>query len=310
MSEMRPLGASDAAAVLRLQVEVEAADHDGENYDLDDVIDELADPDLDLEADTVGIFDDELLLAQLRLHSHEGVLVITGAVDPAVRRRGHGTVLLGWARTQAVARSCRTLSAKTNDGVPGAPALFAHHGLVPVRRWYSMQRPVVPDEPVAVPAVAGIVTAPVDRASSEQLRLLHLAAFSEHWGSEPPTPQRWAHWFLGSPHHRRETSLLAREGGADGEIVGYALGYEWPADTVATGVREAWLGQLGVPVEHRRRGIGALLLAGFVQRAAAAGYGRVGLGVDTENASNALALYEGAGFTATVTFTTYEGPVG
>jgi len=189
----------------------------------------------------------------------------------------------------------------------------------------------VVDAPTPRP-VAGVVVEAVTARDSEAVRLLHGVAFADHWGSEPPDPEQWSQRYVGSPAWYPQVSLLAREHpgggpgvgpagapgggpagapvatGAGGRVVGYALGYEWPAETAATGVREAWLGQLGVAPTARGRGVGSLLLAAFTDRARAAGFDRVGLAVDVQNTSDALALYQRAGFTTTATATTYRGP--
>ena len=42
----------------------------------------------------------------------------------------------------------------------------------------------------------------------------------------------------------------------DGEkIVAYALGYEYEADTEATGIRELYIGQVGTRRDYRGRGL-------------------------------------------------------
>jgi len=339
----RALRPGDAPALLRLLVAAQAADQGGEHADLADVEHELADPGLDLSRDSVGVFDGEVLVAQATAHPRSGALAVSGVVDPAARGRGHGTALLGWARELAAALGLATLSVQTDDRVAGAVALFTREGLRPVRHWCDMARVLGTgvDGAVDAPtprAVAGVVVEAVTARDSEEVRLLHGVAFADHWGSEPPDPEQWSQRYLGSPAWCPQVSLLARDdpggrpaggpgetgvspagvssgglvGGArgtvvGGRVVGYALGYEWPAETAATGVREAWLGQLGVAPTARGRGVGSLLLAAFTDRAGAAGFDRVGLAVDVQNTSDALALYQRAGFTTTATATTYRG---
>lgn len=320
----RALGRADAVALLRLLTAIQAVDHGEESHELADVEHELADPTVDLAADSVGVFDDGVLVARARAQVRGTDLAVDGGVDPAVRGWGHGTALIAWARARAVARQVETLSLSAEDSVTGAGELFRAAGLNPVRRWYSMARPVGPGSDPPAGAVAagtgqgdglavtatgsGVVTAAITAADSEALRVLHGVAFSGHFGSRPPGPDRWEHDYVGSPNWRADSSVVVR--GAGGDLRGYALGYEWPADAVASGVREAYLGQLGVDPAHRRQGLGSVLLAAFVGRAAAAGYGRVALMVDSENTSGALAMYEAAGFSVTRTSTTYREAVG
>jgi len=58
------------------------------------------------------------------------------------------------------------------------------------------------------------------------------------------------------PGVRPEVSWLALGGD---EVAGYLLTYLFAAETAATGVREAYVGQLGVRPAWRRRGISGLL---------------------------------------------------
>ncbi len=315
MTVTRPLCTGDAAAVLSLETALTAADGTGEHYDLDDVLHEMADPGLDLATDTVGVFDGEVLLAQAWVAARGGVLVLSGGVAPAARRRGHGAALLAWAGRQAAARGLTAVSATVADGAAGAAELFTRAGMPAVRRHADMARRLDPEEfpagPSAAPAaVPGVVVVPAGSVGDDHLRAVYNAAFAGHFGWEPADEQRWRQWYAGSPNWRPDISLVAREETPDGPALGFALGYEWPADTAATGVREAWLGQLGVVPAARGRGLGSLLLSRFLHAATAAGYQRAGLGVDTENRHAALAMYERAGFTTTTGSTTYRGPLG
>jgi mycothiol synthase len=92
------------------------------------------------------------------------------------------------------------------------------------------------------------------------------------------------------------------------EVVAYLLSYFWEADATATGVREAFVGQLGVRPRWRRRGLGGLLLATALRSYRAAGYKRAALTVDTANATGALGLYERAGFAVKNTYATRIKP--
>jgi mycothiol synthase len=80
------------------------------------------------------------------------------------------------------------------------------------------------------------------------------------------------------------------------EVAAYLLTHFWEADAAATGVREAFVGHLGVRPAWRRRGLGALLLATALASYRAAGYARSVLTVDTGNATGALRFYERAGY--------------
>ena len=94
------------------------------------------------------------------------------------------------------------------------------------------------------------------------------------------------------------------------EVAAYLLTSFWEADAAATGVREAFVGQLGVRPAWRRRGLGGLLLATALESYRAAGYERSVLSVDTGNATGALRLYERAGYTVKDTTVVWTKPLG
>jgi ribosomal protein S18 acetylase RimI-like enzyme len=94
------------------------------------------------------------------------------------------------------------------------------------------------------------------------------------------------------------------------EVAGYLLTFFWEADAAASGVREAFVGLLGVRPAWRRRGLGGLLLATALESCRAAGYERSVLTVDTGNATGALRLYERAGYTVKDTSVVWTTPLG
>ncbi|HEY3962224.1 MAG TPA: GNAT family N-acetyltransferase [Gaiellaceae bacterium] len=82
--------------------------------------------------------------------------------------------------------------------------------------------------------------------------------------------------------------LLAEAGD---KLVGFAIGFaEYGSDETL-----GWIWNLGVKRDWRRRGLGGALLQTMFALLRERGLRRVGLGVDAENATGAVALYERAG---------------
>jgi ribosomal protein S18 acetylase RimI-like enzyme len=158
----------------------------------------------------------------------------------------------------------------------------------------------------ALPAVGqpppGVVVARYSPHRDTAVWRAHCEAFLDHWGFVAPDAQRWARDHTGMRAFEPDLSWLALDGD---EVAGYLLTYFWEADAVGTGVREAFVGQLGVLRPWRRRGIGGLLLATALASYADAGYERAVLTVDTGNATGALGVYERAGFAVRDTSTTW-----
>ena len=113
-------------------------------------------------------------------------------------------------------------------------------------------------------------------------------AFRDHWGFEHQPYERWARWNVETERFDRALNFVADDGDT---IAGLCLcSLHWSGYPT-----HGWVGILGVRPPWRRRGLGlALLLHGFAELRRR-GCDRVGLGVDGENATCAVRLYERAG---------------
>jgi ribosomal protein S18 acetylase RimI-like enzyme len=137
-----------------------------------------------------------------------------------------------------------------------------------------------------------------DRAELQTVHDLVETAFAEHFGhSDGRTFDQWiAMW------RRRE---------------GFDLDLWWIAE-VDGGPAAALLGQtldgaghvgtLGTLPHARARGLGTLLLRTSFAQFHDRGYRRVSLGVDSENATGAVRLYESVGMHASADWALYELP--
>jgi mycothiol synthase len=316
---LRALSPADAPALTRLLVQLQAVDRTGENYTEADVAEELADTSVDLARDSLAAVAPDGSFAGWaavrgslsvrdvdRIHGEGGVL-------PARRGEGLGRRLLEWTERRATDLHRERhpsvpgeLDLIVASSVPSLEALAGTAGFRPVRWWYQMKRDLSALPPVP-PVPDGLRLVPYEPAHDEALRLAHAEAFAAHWGSVPPDEQRWAHWFTGSHAFRPAISWLVLDGA---QIAAYLLAYFWEADAEVTGVREAYIGQVGTLPPWRRRGLGALLLAAALTSFRVEGYERAALSVDTGNETGAMGLYERAGFTVDREAVTWSKPVG
>jgi mycothiol synthase len=232
---------------------------------------------------------------------------------PAARGRGLGRRLLEWAEERGAA-----LHRERHPDVPGVVCVYVHEnnpskealvraaGYEATRWEYTMARALDEPLPSVPPTPPGLVLTRYTADRDQAVRQSYEVAFSDHWGYTPPTQQRWARWFTGSRAFRAELSRLLLDGA---DVAAFLLSYFWEADAAATGVREAFVGQLGVRPEWRRRGVGELLLATALRSYQQAGYERAALNVDTANPSGALRLYERVGFAVKETYVTWIKPL-
>jgi len=301
----RPLALGDVAALVRLHEDARIADGGSEVATEEFTRHELEDPNAPPATNSLALeLPDGSLAASIvvmeRLHGTGARRVfLWGVTHPAHRGRGIGSAILGWG----VARGEEILAARPGD-LPGlveafkevrladAVALHEAAGFRPARWYFDMRRDLREPLP-AMPHLGGLELRPYEAAWGELVRLAHNEAFADHWGSEPQTPEVWNREFVGDPYFRGDLSLVAFDGE---EIAGYAVNYVAEADWEATGVREGWIGQLGVRRPWRKRGLATALLVRSMAAFAAAGLEAATLGVDAENPTGALGIYERVGF--------------
>jgi mycothiol synthase len=301
----RPLTSSDVVGYTRLLEEARVADG-GEEVQTEEVTArELEDPNappatnslvLELADGTLG----GSVVLHERLHGIGARRVfLWGVTHPALRGRGIGTALLGWA----VARAEEILAAQPDD-LPGlveafkevrladAVALHESLGFRPAR-WYVDMRRDLRDPLPPMPDLGGLVVHAYDASLAELVRLAHNEAFADHWGSEPQTAEVWNRDFVGDPFFRGDLSFVIMAGD---QVAGYTVNYVAEADWEVTGIREGWVGQLGVRRPWRKRGLATALLVRSMEAFRAAGLDAATLGVDVDNPPGALGVYERVGF--------------
>ena len=315
--EARPIDKADAEAWAELLAAREKVDQEGENYGADDLIEELDDPHLDAAHDTIGLWADGRMVAYGKVQATVTVVDVDrvrteGTVHPEWRRRGLGTTLMRWL----IRRAGEVHAAKHPDAAgevtsgtistnAGADRLLRNFGFEETRYFFDMKRPL--DQPVPEVALAdGFRLEAFDPSIDEALRLTHNEVFRDHWGSTPRDAESWKVWNTGARSFRGGSSYVVLDGET---IAAYVLGYEWDADTEVTGIRELYIGQVGTRRAYRGRGLARAALAKVLAEAVQAGYQRSGLGVDADNPTGALGLYESLGYSVHGKWVTYRLPL-
>jgi ribosomal protein S18 acetylase RimI-like enzyme len=301
----RPLTLDDVAAYVRLHEEARLVDA-GEEVMTEEVArHELSDPLCASATNTLVLaLPDGSLAASIMIHERlQGIdsrrVFLWGVTHPTHRGRGIGSAILAWALTRGdeilagqPADLLRLVEAFKEVRLADAVALHEAAGFRPARWYIDMRRDL--HEPLpGMPGLGSLRLEPYLPALAEPVRLAHNDAFADHWGSEPLTPEIWGHDFIGDPFFRGDLSFVAFDGE---EIAGYAVNYVAESDWEATGVREGWVGQLGVRRRWRRRGLATALLVRSMEAFRDAGLDAATLGVDAENPTGALGVYERVGF--------------
>lgn len=114
----------------------------------------------------------------------------------------------------------------------------------------------------------------------------HMDSFADTWGFTHDPYETWAHWNLGE--YFQPVHWFFVETG--GDVAAIALCRERESQPGL-----GWVDILGVRPAYRRRGLAIALLHHVFRHFAGLGLSRVGLGVDAENPTGAVRLYERAG---------------
>ncbi len=82
--------------------------------------------------------------------------------------------------------------------------------------------------------------------------------------------------------------------------------FVWPTENAALGLSRGWLEHISVRRPWRRRGLASALIADALRALRDAGLDEAALGVDAENVSGALRVYEALGFRRVRTGVSYR----
>ncbi|MEZ0239586.1 MAG: N-acetyltransferase family protein [Chloroflexota bacterium] len=223
-------------------------------------------------------------------------------VRPDARRRGLGRSLLAWAEARA-----RT-SVGDGDGgppdlaheiggwgdseVPGHAELAAAGGYRVVRYGFEMRR-LIADTIPDVPLPGGLEVRPVRPEDHRRIWDADIEAFADHWEAAKRVEEDFEGWFT-APW--LDTSLWQVAWDGD-EVAGSVLTSIHREENERLGVRIAWLDHVSVRRPWRQRGLAAALIASTLELLRHRDADVAALGVDAENPTGALRLYEKMGFT-------------
>jgi mycothiol synthase len=238
--------------------------------------------------------------AETSVRTRDGVAVhdVTGWVRPAYRRRGLGRALLHWTERRAVevarvdGRTGERVTASWPDvSQAGAVALYDAEGYGVVRYGFQMVRDLrepIPDRPLP----DGLEVRPVDPADHRRIWEADAEAFRDHWGRSEPNEADFQRWFA---MPQLDTTLWRVAWDGD-EVAGVVMTFVFPEDNERLGLSRGWLEHISVRRPYRRRGVASALIVDSMRELRARGLTEAALGVDAENPTGALRVYEALGF--------------
>ena len=293
----------DAQAVCDLLNLCDAVDKLDDNYSVDDLRREFEDPQLDKHKD-------------MRLwHSSEGILVGFGQIwvrtqndeaeggtyiriHPEYRQHNLETEVLAWAEgrlreAQGQSGNRLVLRLWMPDTYKYMRDIADNNGFKTERYFFEMIRPL--NEAIEEPKFPEGYTLRHITAGDPAERWVDMfnMSFIDHWNHHPMTVEEHKHT-LASPKYVPERDLVAVA--PDGEFAAFCFCLIDPEDNKRNNRSEGWIDILGTRRGHRKIGLGKAMLLSGLLRLKADGMETAKLGVDAENPTGALRLYESVGF--------------
>jgi mycothiol synthase len=222
-----------------------------------------------------------------------------GRVAPEMRRRGIGRWLFDWSLRRVAGRARIedphgevAILADAEEPEVGARTLYERAGFVPVRHFFLMRHTDLDRVPV-VPMPDGLEVRSVRPEHHRAVFEAENEAFRDHWGHHEMGEEAFRQTF---DQEETDTDLWVVAWDRN-EVAGVVETWSWPTENERLHVRRGWLERISVRRPWRRRGLGRAVTAAALCKVREAGMDEAMLGVDAQNPTGALGLYESLGFT-------------
>jgi mycothiol synthase len=194
----------------------------------------------------------------------------------------------------------------TDERNVGAQALSRQEGMEPVRWFFDMQRPGLDRDLPPIPDLpAGIEVRPVDESQLRTIWRADVEAFRDHWGGHDESDEALQR-YLDSPDNDPSLWVVAWDGD---EVAAGVINTIYRRENEELGLKRGWLDSVFTRRAWRRRGLASALIARSLHVLAARGIEVAALGVDADNPSGALRLYESFGFAVAERGTAWRKPL-
>lgn len=232
-------------------------------------------------------------------------------VLPQWRETGIGRTLVRWAEARAreieaggTAEGEAYVSTFVDGNAHERERLLLEEGYEPVRYSYYMETPDLDHIP-DVPMPPGLEIRPALPEHHRAIWDASSEAFRDHWGATEATDEDFT-TFTNHPFFQPDLWVVAWDGD---QVAGSILNFINHEYNALKGRRLGYTESISVRRPWRRLGLARALLARSMQLHKELGMAQTGLGVDTENPSGALRLYESMGYQVVAKSTTYRKPL-
>ena len=221
-----------------------------------------------------------------------------GFLLPEWRRKGIGTAMFQYAedRMRQIAAAhtgpeTKVFSMWANGTAEGWVSLLESQGYTATRYFFEMTRDI--NEPLAdAPLPAGLQVRPVTEADYRAVYEAHTEAFRDHWGFNEQSFEEFMRWSE-EPDFNPNLWKVAWDGD---QIAGQVLNFVNSAENIEYQRKRGYTEAISVRRPWRKRGLARSLVIQSIAMFKEMGMTETALGVDAENPSGALSLYQGLGY--------------
>jgi ribosomal protein S18 acetylase RimI-like enzyme len=222
---------------------------------------------------------------------------VVGFLRPDWRRKRIGSAMLrhAEARLRQIAATHepgpRFFQTGANDSEQGLQALLESQGYQPARYFVEMTRDI--NEPLPdAPMPPGLEVHPADESMLRQVYEAHMDAFRDHWGFTEETFEEFSHW-KEDPDFNPSLWKIGWDGD---QIAGMVLNFIDEAENAEYNRKRGYTEGISTRRPWRKIGLARSLLVQSIAMFREMGMAETALGVDTENPSGALKLYQSVGY--------------
>jgi mycothiol synthase len=241
--------------------------------------------------------------------------LIEGWIRPDRRRQGIGRTMLAWSERHAAGLVARraiepwALPQFTQFGIlrenPAALGFAEATGYAPVRYGFVMRRDLAEPIPDVPPLPDGIEVRPVLPEHHRAIWDADVEAFRDHFEPRERDESDFRSAFDG-PNTDTSMWRVAWDGE---QVVGSVMNEIDAVENARLGLNVGWLEHVSVRRPWRGRGVARALIVDSLRTLLERGMQVAALGVDAENPTGALGLYERLGFRPHETWVTYRKPL-
>ncbi|MBD1942448.1 GNAT family N-acetyltransferase [Coleofasciculus sp. FACHB-712] len=301
---MRPYaGEADLEAIAQLINSCEAVDKLDEGISVSELRQEFKAPSLDKARDLcLWENSDGKLIGFGRMWIPPDGEIIEGYIGFHVHPSDRGVYLekqiVAWGeeRMREVSKErCMSVKLRSSAREDQAEriAFLESCGFTADRYFFTMRRSL--DEPIPQPQFpAGFTIRQVEvEQDAEAWVEMFNQSFIDHWNHHPLTVEMLK-YYLSDRDYKPELNLIAIA--PDGTFAAFCHSRIYTEENARSDRKEGWIAVLGTRRGFRKIGLGRAMLLSGMHRLKAAGVETAKLGVDAQNPSGALRLYESVGY--------------